>query len=400
MASATGTGKTRLALAAMSAADAPDVHVVVAVPSLVLQQQWLDVFRMQLRLGPSLLGTVGGEGAEFRYTNRVVVVVLESARRHLHDIRQGWHQQGKKVLLIVDECHWAGSAGSAVLFSEPYDYTLGLSATPERSDHGFETVLVPGLGPVIYRYTLRAALDDAVLADLLSVCVIVPLPPEDRHHYERLTDQIGRLTNQIGASRPIDQGYDGAWVQALATSGASAADGKRLLGLLRRRRASLAGSVSKLDALGVLAGTRLLDARQFLVFNEFIDQAELAADLLRRSGRIVALDHSKLRPDVRRAAHARFAAGAAEALVAVRTVDEGIDVPDASVAVILSGTSTERQRVQRLGRVLRPSGERALSFTFLASGTVEETIADQDGELVGLERTLRVDVEGLADLSL
>ena len=89
----------------------------------------------------------------------------------------------------------------------------------------------------------------------------------------------------------------------------------------------------------------------------------------------------------RAANHARFRQGGAECLVVVRTADEGVDVPDADQAVIVSGSMNPRQRIQRLGRVVRKGGLAPRAVSLLARGTPEEQlVGGRDLELLGASR--------------
>jgi superfamily II DNA or RNA helicase len=137
---------------------------------------------------------------------------------------------------------------------------------------------------------------------------------------------------------------------------------------------------------------QLLDAGHFtdrrtIVFNETIEQAEHVSDLVRGAGISVVVDHSKMSPRDREGSHARFRGRGADCLVVVRAADEGLDVPDADQAVITSGTLNPRQRIQRLGRVVRLGGRPPRALSLLARGTPEESIvAGRDLELLGTER--------------
>jgi superfamily II DNA or RNA helicase len=136
----------------------------------------------------------------------------------------------------------------------------------------------------------------------------------------------------------------------------------------------------------------LLEAGEFagrrtIVFNETIEQAEHVADLVRQAGISAVVDHSKMHQRDRTASHARFRSGGADCLVVVRAADEGLDVPDADQALITSGTLNPRQRVQRLGRIVRLGGQQPRALSLLARGTPEETVvAGRDLELLGVSR--------------
>lgn len=126
-----------------------------------------------------------------------------------------------------------------------------------------------------------------------------------------------------------------------------------------------------------------------LVFHETIGAArQTHAYLVHRAHVPTALDHSELNGDVRTMAVESFRKGGVQVLVAVRALDEGVDVPDASVAVVAAGSRSRRQRIQRMGRVLRPAeGKQALVLTVLVRNTPEESaIGGRDAALVGAQR--------------
>lgn len=153
-------------------------------------------------------------------------------------------------------------------------------------------------------------------------------------------------------------------------------------GLLSSAHARGACRRSILDWLG-RSGLRAL------VFHETIEAARASHEYLTTEARVQAsLDHSELSRDDREAAMHNFRVGRAQVLVAVKAVDEGVDVPDASVAVIAAGSRTRRQRIQRVGRVLRPvEGKQALILTILVRNTPEEAaVGGRDEALFGANR--------------
>lgn len=110
-------------------------------------------------------------------------------------------------------------------------------------------------------------------------------------------------------------------------------------------------------------------------------------EIFERAGVRTALELSTDPPARRAEALRDLRSGAAQALIAVRTLDEGIDVPDAKIAVIAAGSTSRRQRLQRIGRVVRPTGEPALVISLIARGTSEElAIAANDAALIGGNR--------------
>lgn len=386
VAAATGTGKTLFAVHAV--ARAPVDRVVVVVPKRAIQDQWIRLFRSGLNVGPALLGTMGGDTNNFRLDQRFVIAVIDSARRGLPEPVRYWQSNGETVMLVVDECHWAGSAQSQQMFSAPFDATLGLSATPERGDDGFDDLLVPNLGEVIYRYTLRQALDDKLLADLRSIHEYFSLSTHDKHEYARLSDRIISLRSQLEGSEGLDPGP--GWDARLSQLAVTDASAQRLKNLLRDRSRLVSRSAERLEVVKSLAGRGLLSGMRTLVFNESVSQAEKVLTVLEESGLRCELEHSRLPSERRSAALKRFATGAVDALVAVRALDEGVDVPEADLALIVSGTLNARQRIQRIGRVVRPKGRGATVYSVLARSTSEELdVGYRDDDLLGPDRVIR-----------
>lgn len=365
IAAATGTGKTRLALAAMGEVS-PDWRSVVVVPTKSLQNQWISEITSQLRIRPDDVGTMGGSSPNIRVDHRVVVAVLNSARTRLPGLVDHWRSEGSETFLVVDECHWVGARSTATeLFSCEYGATLGLSATPERGDDGMDDFLIPNLGDVAYRYPLRTALDDGLLSPLLAANVYIDLSEIEQHEYQDLEQQLLAATAR--------------------------GDDSQIARIVDKQRSVLRQAGGRTVALEALAAGGAFSGRRAILFHETIDQAERSADALSRVGVKHAVEHSKLSSDARAAALRRFETGSVDALVTVRALDEGIDVPAANLAVIVSGTMNPRQRIQRVGRVVRPSGGHALVITLLAQGTAEEQVVGaNDSILFGRERVLDI----------
>ena len=386
VAAATGTGKSRVATAAAQLCNGPEWTLSVVVPRIVLLEQWLGVLQHDLSISKNSIGTIGGRNPNLEFRHRKVVAVLDSARDRLPDIANHWHHDGLKNLLIVDECHWAGTARSADLFAAHFDATLGLSATPERTDDGFEEVLIPALGDVVFRYVLRDALDDRVLAPLRLVNIYYDMDEAEANEYRRLAEQIDAA---IAALRDANDDVPHATIDVEAWLGKQGATPttKRLVVLFQQRRNLVGLSQARMGLLRELIYLGIFEDRRSLVFNETIAQAEQAFTLIQEAGIRTAVEHSKLSPDVREQAFRRFRNGSVDVLVAVRTADEGIDVPNANTAVFLSGSTGVRQRIQRIGRVTRPGGGTAVVVSLLARHTVEEQeVGRRDDLLVGADR--------------
>ena len=128
---------------------------------------------------------------------------------------------------------------------------------------------------------------------------------------------------------------------------------RAFLSALRRRRDVAAQADAKLQVVHALAPSLATDGTRGLVFTDTVEQAELAAVALRRHGVPAEEIHGDLAKDKRRIRLAQFRNGNLQVVVAPRVLDEGVDVPDAELALVLAAFRTRRQMIQRLGRVLR-----------------------------------------------
>lgn len=390
IAAATGTGKTRLAIEALRRATAERARATVVVPTRILQDQWIRELRAARIVPARRIGTIGGAVPDPSPDHLIIVAVMDSARTGSRSLVKHWNGLGLPTMLVVDECHWAGSEYNRGVFEGDARWRLGLSATPERGDDGYDEVLVPELGGVIYRYSLKDAMDDGVLADLRLVNLLVDLTRSEQSDYRDLERRIGRLQADLQRKRPeLFEHTD--WTPAVTMAATSDPMARRLATLVGERRRMLARSSGRFLVVRQLLEAGVFAGRRTIVFNETIEQAEHVADLARQAGVSAVVDHSKMNERDRTASHTRFRGGGADCLVVVRAADEGLDVPYADQALITSGTLNPRQRVQRLGRVVRLGGQQPRALSLLARGTPEETVvAGRDLELLGISRVRTV----------
>jgi superfamily II DNA or RNA helicase len=145
------------------------------------------------------------------------------------------------------------------------------------------------------------------------------------------------------------------------------------LKMFNQRRETLAGAQAKLDALAALAPT-IGAASRALVFCQTVESAQSAAAVL-QDQRLDARPYvGGLSPAARRALLGGFQQGSPQCLCAPRVLDEGIDVPAADLGVIVAASMSERQMIQRMGRVLRPKddGRPARFLVLYVQGTMED----------------------------
>jgi len=218
--------------------------------------------------------------------------------------------------------------------------------------------------------------------------------------YRRNARQAEDLMTTLLLNRSEKRGGERLTFRDLEALAGNDERARSALNALRKNRKLVSNSRGRRAELSSLINQGILDGRRALVFNETIDQAEWTFRLVADAGFDVVMDHSRLSGTQRSQALKAFASGSTPVLVAVRALDEGIDVPAADLALIVSGTTSPRQRVQRIGRVVRPHGGVSAVVSLLASGTDEEfLVAGSDPSLVGKHRVRTVEGSpGLMDL--
>jgi superfamily II DNA or RNA helicase len=351
----TGGGKTVLALLAyQKVLEAnPDARLVVIVPTLALLDQWAVTLMADFGFPEEEIALVSGE-SPMRRARRATIVVINTARKRSADLTAE-----AECLLVVDECHRAGSPENAKALEVPVRYTLGLSATPRREfDDGFELWVEPRLGPVIYEYGYAQARRDGLIPRLEILNFQFVLTDSEQRAYDRLTSRIAARwrSEDDPQSDPLL---------------------KRLL--IQRSRVST-GSPRRV--VGAVAIAERFPQRG-LVFHEQIARAEAITRLLDRRGVRVAIYHSKLGPSVRRRNLELFRFGQITKLVTCRALDEGLNVPDAEVAIIAAATTSSRQRIQRFGRVLRATENKevAVICTLFATESERRRLDEEASDL-------------------
>ena len=370
----TGAGKTRLALAAVRLVVERGGGVLVLVPGLALQDQWVAELAAILPRGA--IGRLGGGSDDDLDRHRVVVATPQSAAGLPLD-----PPGGMPGLLVADEAHRLGAPTWGAALRPTFDLRLALTATFEREDDGVAEVLAPYFGEVVHRYGYAEAARDGVIAPFDGTLVGVPLTDRERARHDELDGRVRRLTSALAATGVLPRAPR-ELLRVLAAMVAEAERGGRdgpqvraareYLAVVRERRAVAAGAARKRDAVAALAPA--LAGHRTLAFTDRVAEAEEVAGLLRAGGVRAAAVHGGLDAAERRSRLAGFERGRFGALVAARVLDEGVDLPDADVALALSAFRTRRHLVQRLGRVLRRKADgRAAHLVLLhAAGTLED----------------------------
>ncbi|GAB92726.1 DEAD/DEAH box helicase [Gordonia rhizosphera] len=368
----TGSGKTEVGIAAVIAAVEQGRQALVVVPSRDLLRQWYERLR---RSGFS--GRVGrrGDGSNdsFRRFDVLISTVQSSVGADVELPHAG-------ALLVADEVHRYGADSFSRVLSDVFEQRLGLTATFERSDDGIDRVLMPFFEDKIEGCTYRRGYDDGILAPVNVALVPVPFTPRERAQYHHL-DEVARaerytLISKFGCT-PEPFGAYLQDVQALASVefsvDPSTRSARRYLKAFADRRELLASVRGKEAALAEIAGG-LDRSERTLVFAETKAAAASASETLLGQGIAAAPYTSDLSRTNRIALLETFKNGGITTLAAPRVLDEGIDVPEADVGIVLAASRTRRQMIQRMGRVIRPKrdGRPAVFIVMFAEGSAED----------------------------
>ena len=345
----TGSGKTVIGIAAIEALGTP---ALVVVPTIDLLDQWVD------ELESSFECPIGRLGGGSQRVEAITVSTYDSAYLRADELGDRFG------LVVFDEVHHLGGEGYrdiARLLAAPA--RLGLTATFERAD-GAHEVVTDLLGEVVYRLD-----PDDLAGEYLAAYDIkrieVSLTPEERERYER--DQ-GTFTDYLAQSNiQLRSGSD--YQELVKRSGTDPQAREALLAKQRARDVMMNAERKVEELAGILARHR--DDRVIV----FTAHTELVYRLSERF-LLPAITHETAASERKRILE-RFREGSYSRVVAANVLDEGVDVPAANVAVVLSGSGSEREFTQRLGRILRPTddGGRAILYELVASETAEESVA-------------------------
>ncbi|CAN5772791.1 DEAD/DEAH box helicase family protein [soil metagenome] len=342
----TGAGKTRTAIAIAAEVARP---TAILCPTRALVEQWIVELRAHYD-GP--IGRVSDGSATL---GPITVLTFESAFRRMDTIGQRF------ALLIVDEVHHFGTGARAEsLECSTAPFRLGLTATPCPAGSRIDELV----GPTVHHVALHSLLGTA-LANFDLVSLHVALDRSERAAYSVAYGTFAEARAALIREHAVME-----WRTLIAALGRSDA-GRRALRGYQRALAIASLPSAKRDAARRLATIHRRE--KILVFAGTAEDAyTLGRDLL---APVISAETAR---DERASILAHFRAGSVRVLASARVLNEGIDVPDASVAIVTGGALGARELKQRIGRVLRPSPdkERATVYELIASGTLDERRAN------------------------
>ena len=341
----TGTGKTFVAILAMLRTQR---STLVVTPTIELMIQW------RRELGIAFNAPIGQLGGGEKDLSNITVTTYQSAHIHL----EKW---GNRFGLVVfDEVHhlpgptFASSAKGSIA-----PFRLGLTATPEKAEMRLDCY-TPLVGPLVYRREIPD-LSGQYLSEYSTERIYVDLDPDLRGEYKICRE----LYQEFCKRHQIDMSTQGAWGRFIALC-SKVDGGLTAFRAYRRQKQISQANPAKLHVLENLIHLHAND--RCLIFTADNPTVyRIAREFL-----VPPLTHQTPSKE-RKLLLEGFASGKYPTLVTSRVLNEGVDVPLAAVGIVLSGSSTVREHVQRLGRILRKSGsKKAILYEVVTRGTSEE----------------------------
>ncbi|MGD1931861.1 MAG: DNA phosphorothioation system restriction enzyme [Leptolyngbyaceae cyanobacterium] len=398
---ATGSGKTITALA-VAAALYQKIELqalVVVCPYRHLVQQWArecEKFGLRPVLAFDRVQSWQSELSRQLYTLRsdrhaFVAVITTNATLMGTALQSQLPYFPEKTLIIGDEAHNFGSPKLAASLPHTIGLRLALSATPERyfDDIGTQ-LLLDYFGPVLQpEFTLSEALQAGALVRYRYYPLLVELTEAEAQRYRELTTKIGQALS-------IDDDTE---------------SNSALSALSMRRAKLIANAAHKLTALRSLMQQRLHTTHTLFYCGDGKVEEAVSSETMRQVDAVTALLGKELGYRVntytantalveREMLRQQFESGELQGLVAIRCLDEGVDIPATRTAVILASSHNPRQFIQRRGRVLRPAPgkERAEIFDMIVlPPDLERKTLDAERSLLRKELQRFLEFADLAD---
>ncbi len=340
----TGSGKTVVGVAAVSS---KPVWVLVVAYTREQMLQWREHF---IRFASIQREHIGLYYSDEKRIAPITIATYQTAFRHIDKLYPYF------PMLIIDEVHHLpADKFRAIALGMFSPYRLGLSATVVRED-GRHEELFPLMGGVVYHKSPQELVEAGYLSPYRIEVVKVDLTPEERKRFEELRKKYRVLSRGMGFEELVEAAKDGDQIAAEA------------LKVRSELRQLIHNAKKKIEMVREIVAREREKGSKIIVFTQYIEQAEEIGKALRAP--VVTGETEK---KIRERNFQLFREGVERVLVLTTVGDEGIDIPDANVGIIVAGTGSRRQYIQRLGRLLRPKeGKGAVLYEIVTRGTPEE----------------------------
>lgn len=375
LAMATGSGKTltALTLASKVAEKNKPFILIVVCPFINLCKQWIremapfgldpiaafdgrDRWQVLLEEGFQSVSLGLHQVLAIVTTNATFMGEAFQSRLRLRVDSRAYHH-----LLIADEVHNLGAPGIKEILPAGISMRLGLSATPERHHDPIGTkAVVDYFGGIVFQYTLDQAIADGRLCPYRYHPIVVSLTDEETTEYAEISAKLAKMMHGADLDEDLEAG---------------------VMRLLIKRARLLGAAVNKIDALDRLIASMPERPSKAIFYcgdgrttdsitNDEVRQIQAVARLLgEKHGLRVRNFTYRETPQEREEILRDLSSGFLDGVVAIRCLDEGIDLPDLRMGFLLASSTNPRQFVQRRGRLLRNSSgkQRAEIYDFIVS---------------------------------
>lgn len=398
---ATGTGKTRTAVCAMQylMSQNKKLIAIVTCPQNTLARQWKENEVEKLGIKANIVRIVDGTNKNWAndlknlllqngigFANHCIVYTTHdtaSSDRFI-DIVNGNLHKSSKVLFIGDEVHWLGAKKMRKALLDRYDYRIGLSATPSRwfDDNGTK-FLEEYFGNNHFEFTIKDALNEVnpltgkhFLVNYYYNLFSVSLNDVEADDYYRLTERIIKLYRLKEHDSEAEENYNR---------------------LLERRADIIKNAENKYQVLkNVLENLRIKSELENLIIFVSPQQKESVKNMLFEMNipfhQLTQAEGTKEEERFGGISERQhiincFKQKIYKVLVAIKCLDEGIDIPTATRGILMASSTNPREYIQRIGRIIRQSSEKEFAFLY---DIYVNSIENFDGEMADIERKIRM----------
>jgi len=340
----TGSGKTVIALAAIA-----ELSVAALIVTYTKEQmlQWQEKIFEFLNPPRVLVGLF--YGSEKRVAP-ITIATYQSAYRYIDELAPRF------TFLVVDEVHHLPADKFRHIAVRSFaPFRMGLSATVVRED-GKHVELFPLMGGLVYHKSFAELAEQGYVASFEIKTIKVKLTNDEKAKYQQLLSRYRELVGHLDFNEVLEAAKRG--------------DPKALEAVKLRMEIKklVQGASQKYEVVKRIVDEELKNGSKIIIFTQFVEHAKKLSAILSAPYIIGELDEQE-----RKRRLEAFRSGEVRVLIFTTVGDEGIDVPDADVGIIFSGTSSRRQFVQRLGRILRPKpGKYAKLYEIVVANTFEE----------------------------
>jgi len=341
---ATGSGKTITAICAINEAHRRGETALVLVPSHELVLQWKREIERALSPRVKILICDGRHKRWFEYgvleswssksvdCPKVIISTIDTA---CNDAFRTRLRAGEQIFLVADEVHRLGSYKARELLELNVGPRLGLSATPKRfgDPEGTESLFSFFRGVITPPFTIKDAINLGVLTKYIYIPHILYLEPDEQDQWNVLTKNIGRILSQCKDSKT------------------ATFENERLKSLVLRRSRIIKNAIGKVALALKVLEENYSPGQRWIVYCDNKKQMNSVLDIITQKGFDACEYHASMQGD--RCETLRHFCLYGGILVSIKCLDEGVDIPSVTHAMILASSQNPREFIQRRGRILR-----------------------------------------------